>query len=277
MPPKLDLAGPFRPKKVLNIPEGNDRSGWPVASSEYLHCWNAIEEAGAAIHGPEWSSGDLLATVPTAFSPEAVRANLPTETDGSDDSIWEAAQTDWLDNIGAHARLLATIQWLDDELRNGRVIAHKLRAGEMMALPAKHWFGQAIGNSALNAGRVEGQWLFIGRRELMSKLATLREPEIAVPTSADGLHLSPYMKLMLAIAEDVSITPDNQPTIESLKAEIARLATSFGLQVNPHWGDKGRPDYKTWLPDKGFAELSGKMLDAMPSLLREISEQARRG
>ncbi|NML88813.1 hypothetical protein HHL26_06990 [Sphingobium sp. TB-6] len=261
--------------RLLNIPISSDGSSWPVASDEYLYCWQALIEVGKALYGDEWSFYDLLAMVPQR-PPGMVRAEARSPVK-EDDAFWDREAKKWQGNWNAHKRVSAAIEWFGDELRNSRVAAFTLKSGRMLKVEQGYWFGKAAHDAAFSAGQIGGYFLFIGRDELMARLALIREPEIAVPSTAEGLHLSPYMKLMLAIVENSKINPDNQPSIDSLKAEVAQLAPNFGLQVNPYYADRDRPEYKAWSPDKGYAELSGKMLDAIPSLVREIPSQVRRG
>lgn len=79
-------------------------------------------------------------------------------------------------------------------------------------------------------------------------------PEI---DEARGLHLSPYMRLMLEVIRRQNITPSNQSTKESLKAEILALSERFGCQID--------------------GQLSDKLAGAMATLVREPSSQRGRG
>ena len=281
MPTAQESAQLFYRGRTLSIPISADGKSWPVASDQYLYCWQALVEVGNAMHGSEWSFYDLIAMVP-GRPPELVRPSASGELK-EDDAYWESEAKKWKSNHAAHMRLMAVLNWFGDELRNGRVVAFTLKSGRMLKIDQGYWFGKAAHDNAFSAGMVDGHFLFIGRNELMARLALIREPEIAVPSTAEGLHLSPYMKLMLAVIGTAHIVPNStanpngQSSIESLKAEFVRLAPQFGLQVNPYWGERDRPEYKTWTPDKGHAELSNRLLDVMPSLIREISDQTRRG
>lgn len=64
-------------------------------------------------------------------------------------------------------------------------------------------------------------------------------------------HMSPYMKLMLAVVEKAGVTAENQPPKASLEAEIADL----------------------W---RGESPLSGRLIDAMATLIREPESQLGR-
>lgn len=60
------------------------------------------------------------------------------------------------------------------------------------------------------------QWLFVTDESL----AQFAAPALETPPSHTSQHLSPYMRLMISVIEDLGITPTNQPNLESLKKEF---------------------------------------------------------
>jgi hypothetical protein len=99
-------------------------------------------------------------------------------------------------------------------------------------------------------------------------LALVKSQAVLSGSDAD-LHLSPYMGLMVAVIRQMEIRPDNQPGVEAIKSTIAELAPAFGLDVDPK--DLDDPSrLQNWAPRAGTERLSRKMIEAMPTLLREI-------
>jgi hypothetical protein len=262
--------------QLLHIDVGGDRHSWPKASEQYVYCWPALEEIGSVLFREEWTSADLYAQVP-GLRPQFARANPPVgRVKSLSESAWERASEKWDHNKASHQRLSEALLWVGDELRNGRVIATKLERWQMVPLPSSYWFGVGAENAAWQTGKVGGLFLFLDRASLDLRLSVERQSAV-VPATTTEIHLSPYMKLMHAVIRSASVAPNNQPSIDSLKAEMVRLAPNFGLQANPHWADKSARGFKSWSPDKGFAELSNRLLEAMPTLVREIHDQTRRG
>lgn len=264
--------------RLLNIPISSDASSWPVASDEYLYCWQALIEVGKALHGDEWSFYDLLALVPQR-PPGMVRAEARSPVK-EDDAFWDREAKKWQGNWNAHKRVSAAIEWFGDELRNSRVAAFTLKSGRMLKVEQGHWFGKAAHDAAFSAGQIGGYFLFIGRDELMARLALIREPEIAVPSTAEGLHLSPYMKLMLAVIEQFGDRLRQRPQPKKIEVEraIEEIAPRFGLQCNPYAGDPNRKAEKAaWRPDKGLTALGETAHGVMATFIREISDQSMKG
>jgi hypothetical protein len=60
------------------------------------------------------------------------------------------------------------------------------------------------------------QWLFVTNESL----ARFTAPALGAPPSHTSRHLSPYVRLMIDVIDDLGITPTNQPNLESLKKEF---------------------------------------------------------
>ena len=70
-------------------------------------------------------------------------------------------------------------------------------------------------------------------------------------------HLSPYMNLMLAVAKEMSIKPDNQPKKEEVIEKLIEVAArDFGEELTE--------------------ELSNNLLQGMATLMRELESQKGR-
>jgi hypothetical protein len=91
-------------------------------------------------------------------------------------------------------------------------------------------------------------WIFVTAASLEQVLLT--QPFEAV-SSRDLPHLSPYMRVLLAVAKKLAISPDNQPKKDAVKAELEAA----------------------WTGER----LSDNLLDAMGTILREPDSQLGRG
>jgi hypothetical protein len=91
-------------------------------------------------------------------------------------------------------------------------------------------------------------WIFLASESLDKYLNG--QPFAPVAANID-VHLSPYMKTMLAVAKRLNITAENQPKLEVVKAELRRCWT-------------------------GSEPLSDRLLTAAATLLREPESQLGR-
>ena len=88
-------------------------------------------------------------------------------------------------------------------------------------------------------------WIYLTRASLDEYLTG--QP-YAAPNAPNNVHLSPYLKLMVAISKKMNITPDHQPKKEELIAVLKEKWTG---------------------PDK----LSENLVNSMATLLREPDSQ----
>jgi hypothetical protein len=255
-----------------------DRKKWPRASDEFVYAWEAIDLVGAALHQAQWLPSDLFCKVP-GKAPNVARWELKGKRPASEDkAFWDRAQDQWDENVAAHTRLLEAVEWIGTELRNDRLTAYTLSSGGMRKVGPGHWFGIDAENVAFLWGKIGDRFVFLDMAQLRGRCASLGQIA-AAPALANtsDLHLSPYMKMLLAVIEAERVTAEDQPVVAALEAKIIEMAPLFGLEVNPFHSDRSNPGYKSWVPTKGMAELSGKSLDVMPTIIREISKQSYRG
>lgn len=97
---------------------------------------------------------------------------------------------------------------------------------------------------------------FLSRESLQKALDAGKIPALQTAPELDRLHLSPYMRLMLHIIAEEGIDPEHQSSVFQLETALKAAAPKFGLEVSE-------------------SELSGRLLKAMPTLMREKS--SRRG
>ena len=94
------------------------------------------------------------------------------------------------------------------------------------------------------------EWIFLTSASLETYLLGLPAAKIS---TADLPHVSPYLRVMIAVAKKMAITPENQPKKESVVSEIEGA-----------WND--------------ITPLSPHLAQAMATLLREPgSQMGRRG
>jgi hypothetical protein len=162
-------------------------------------------------------------------------------------SAWQAFTKE---NDAARGRLTRVIEWIVDAARHGdlttylRIADIDRRAGFYREAPGGFWdVGDIVearfrnghleyvsedSDPHLPADQVEDVFIFFGAESLSRSLATMVSPA-RVPEEAVGLHLSPYMRLALAVIRDRSISLENQGKIADVKDAVFRLAPHFGL------------------------------------------------
>lgn len=80
-------------------------------------------------------------------------------------------------------------------------------------------------------------WFFFHKKEFEAALDRSREVKLPYDVPADGLgavHLSPYVKLMIEVAQVTEIGPEphQQVPVESLKITIQEIAERRGLEIS---------------------------------------------
>ncbi len=92
--------------------------------------------------------------------------------------------------------------------------------------------------------------IFVSIRSVEKVLGQVLVKPEEPKNSVEDQHLSPYLRLMLSIARDLSITPDSQPTIKTIRD-----------MVKHRWGELPRSD---------------SLMGAMCTMLHEPSSQLGR-
>jgi len=131
--------------------------------------------------------------------------------------------------------------------------------GCIAPLPAERWkgaSGQALFWKAEGETSVSrAHWIDLVKGPVFLQRASLdRFVSPLAPVAAQGIpeHLSPYLRFMLRVADQLKITPDNQVNVESIRAHLTQ-----------HWPAE-------------FGDLSRNLIDAMGTLLREPGSQRGR-
>ena len=229
-------------------------AAWPIDPSGYVFLARALNEIGRAKFGSEWD--------------RKVPPDPDDNEDDDDDSAeglaaWSQAPEAW-EKADAEARAtsasmrMAVWREISEQCLSGHLVTavRSTRGGPMTVLAADNWNTENLDNRFQRLQMSPSQpfaersvadtgWIYVDRESLDKYLAG--QP-YAAPNVANSVHLSPYLKLMLAIAKDMNIAPDRQPKKEQLIATLESKWTG---------------------PDK----LSKNLLSAMATLLREPDSQ----
>ena len=188
---------------------------WPLDPSGYVFLARAVQAIGQARFRDEWTSEEVT----TAF------VKLPPGPATQEAQRQQEAQR------AIFQRLRTVQREIVAGCESGELVsAIRLKAGGKMRLVRREWwntehwhnrFMMCQLNPSDPFGRgFEGDnycWIFL-RKESLEKYLQ-RQPFAPVATNID-VHLSPYMKTMLAVAKRLNITPDNQPKLDVVVAEL---------------------------------------------------------
>ena len=188
---------------------------WPLDPSGYVFLARGVQAIGKARFGDEWTGEEVT----TAF------VKLPPGPATQEAQRQQEAQRAIIQ------RLRTVQQEIVARCESGELVsAIRLKAGGVMKSVRREWWNTEYWhnrfmmcqlNPSNHFGRgFEGDdycWIFLTKESLEKYLQ--RQPFAPVATNID-VHLSPYMKTMLAVAKRLNITPENQPKLEVVVAEL---------------------------------------------------------
>lgn len=177
----------------------------PAAPSKYMFIVPAIAHVGR-VRIPDWNDAERTSLVE---GEDAARAGI--------DAIQSAAKL-------LHQAIM------DDDVT---IYSRPSSGGALTAMPTADWINDYTGvNIARSSGgpAVHGSvYLFVERSELEKKFV-VTPPDAGDQRHAD-IELSPYLRLMIEVAEKQGISADNHSTTDSLEADLLAEAHRFGLSV----------------------------------------------
>ena len=207
-----------------------------------------------------------IETLENALYPEPLLAPIKVSSGADEEAAWKYERDEEEYEEKKNRRRSETIDHFISACRAGTLISavrpkaggnyRELETWFWYSELCRHWF-QFCDVSLESPYETEDervwsdakQWLFVKTDNL-----TLYVTPKGVPWSPQTLPpLSAYMQLMVSVIQDLNITPDNQPKLESLMEEFK----------------------KRWRPEHG--EVSKRLLHGMASLVREPGSQAGRG
>ncbi|PAL19672.1 hypothetical protein [Sphingopyxis sp. GW247-27LB] len=154
----------------------------------------------------------------------------------------EKYYADWVAGIAAHSAAALALRRAAKALCRAVVdervtpYARPVNGGDTVEMERSIWSDETVpgrivrsGSLSLDAGK-SWLYLFVDRAELMKEFSPPSSPSEAVE-GRDLSALSPYLQLLIAVAEKQAITADNHSTVESLKADLLAEAPHFGLSV----------------------------------------------
>jgi hypothetical protein len=212
---------------------------WPRDPTGYVFLARAVHAIGQARFGAEWTGVEVT----TEFAKPLSR--LATQE----------ARRQYRAQRLINQRLKTVQQEIVTRCESGELVsAIRARAGGVMkVVPRTWWNTESLDNRfimcQLSPSEPFGSayagddfcWIFLTNESLQKYLQS--QPFALVAANID-VHLSPYMKTMLAVAKRLSITPENQPKLEAVKAELRKCWT-------------------------GSEPLSKRLLNAAATLLRQ--------
>lgn len=174
----------------------------------------------------------------------------PAPTEHVSDYIRHLAMEIWAreraENDSRATRLLGAVDWLVSRARDGelvtalRFVNTSLLEAHFMPVGGGVWHTEPIIPNRFAAGFFDhifpGQarafpvYAFFTRESLARALGAVRVASLA-PVEADGVWLSPYIKLMLAAVRQLQITENHAPKKQVIVDTLNALAPSFGLEL----------------------------------------------
>jgi hypothetical protein len=216
-------------------------SAWPRDTSDWIFLARAFQKVGSAMFGQHWTGEETI---------------TKTELDS---------------DPGPVARRSVVLMEMIGRLQTGDFESgiRPVKGGEIVSIDPTWWntepararlrfFGCQLDQDAPFDGAVvskRNSWIYVSKRTL-TNFADKQPFRPRINQQFEG-HLSPYMNLMLAVAKEMSIKPDNQPKKEEVIAKLNEVAAR---------------DFGEELPDK----LSNNLLKAMATLMRQTESQKGR-
>lgn len=261
------LRREMRGTRVLSNFWRNPRR-WPNPDNSKVFCCKALDIVGRSEFGSEWTSKefgaynrvdnwpqfvDTLAEFNWALSNH--KASNFSEKTGNALSEWgekyraeyDDAAVRWkefcLENNEYIKRLRAVCDWVESKARSGEICtflrlvdtAHK--SGEYLKAPDGFWNVEDTVHNRLSEGTVlfsqdnkdpEEYYIFFDKISLEESLLTL-DTSTELLDQLDVPHLSPYLKLALAVIRKEGITPENQLKKDAVLDTVHELAPKFGI------------------------------------------------
>jgi len=188
---------------------------WPRDPFEYVFLARAVQAIGQARFGDDWT-GKEATTEPVKLPPRLATQEARRQQ--------EAQRPIFQRLITVHKEIFARCE--SGEL----VSAIRAKAGGKMTVVRRAWWNtescynrftmcQLNPREPFRLG-LEGDdcwWIFLTKKSLEKFLQS--QPFAPVAANID-VYLSPYMKTMLAVAKRLNITPENQPKLEVVIAEL---------------------------------------------------------
>ena len=245
----------FLARAVLRIGPamfGNVWTGKEV-TTEFIE---ALPDRKSAKSNDVWRARDII---------KRQQSERDWDTDPLTDADWRAARTEINADIESRrlplTRAALVQREISERCESGDLVsaARAREGGQMMQLSKTSWntdrWQQRFGMCqihpkypfVLGSTGSDHCWIFLTSESLDRFLLT--KPFVRV-TSENLPHLSPYIRIMLAVAKKLDITPDHQPKKDEVMAEIREVWT-------------GQP-------------LSKNLLEAMATMLREPESQLGR-
>lgn len=192
-----------------------DPNQWPREPSGYVFLARAFDMIGRAMFGPNWTGEECLAGQPRLLtspqSPDAMAVHKTAlaayeKKKTVQNEIAMRCESRQINSAfryveGGEMLDINPICWNTDNLDPRFALCQ---------LDPRNPFGSAISGDHFG-------WIFLEREDLERFL--LSQPFAEKPSGLD-FHLSPYMQTLVTVARKMKITPENQPKIAEIEAEL---------------------------------------------------------
>lgn len=257
-------------KRIIQFPAVQMADRWPKAASQFVCIFEAVNVAGAALCGEEWTRGELLAvswpesprgkrmmarlvrpTPPIPHSlanPYQKRPAKPEPIEHVNEWHTEKLNEQWEANGKALKRLNQSVDWIAQKCRDGELKAFwrfRLGGGPLREMNAYEWNVDAPLFTFVSEGgntrycrelKNQGPWetfVFFEKQQLLDVLK--REPDAPlIVAEADLARLSPYLRLAVHVAlQRRYFDRDSCETKDSREAEIEAAWNKFIPDIAP--------------------------------------------
>lgn len=226
--------------RLLDLDIWSKRDAWPRPDKTRIFLAEALDLTGKAMHRDAWTGDEIQAVTRLSLIPSDIeraiyrwpkRGSRPEQTKCDAERIRREQNNAGLD------RLFSVANWIGDRCRDDEVATYirPISGGEFLDADASLWNVDDVLTTHFRRCRCDYQFgygpsspchIFLDRSALSAALAMVAP--IAIPET-EGLHLSPYMRLLLAVIREEDIRPSNQPKIETIKGTIKFLGPKFGI------------------------------------------------
>ncbi|RWI40023.1 MAG: hypothetical protein EOQ93_32150 [Mesorhizobium sp.] len=239
-----------------------DRSTWPPEGKDYVFLGDAVLQMGAKLWPENWNDNDIKATplflpdipLAKASGPQLAVARIllrETRHDISSpehftEEIWNealiASRQQMLVHLEAEGRakaakemirkfsvqeaLLTAIRWERDGSYS------PLQSTLWTLLPkVQEWFQTCqVASTDIFSGASHGQyhWIYVSKRHLENipiAGAASSSPSVAEPAKG---HRSDYLQFLLAAADALNVTPDDERLAKQVEADVLAYARNTG-------------------------------------------------
>jgi hypothetical protein len=245
----------------------SNRATWPYGGAAHTFVGEALEIVGRHFYATEWTGDEfwrgyleieyravegLLAdagkfgrlsavNILRKFQPDIAPASEELLTD----EMWTAAQAQLPRYVEARRAAAVRLRKAKEKLRDlcakGELVgAYRWSSGDHSKIDAARWntekylewlkngyvYFSDVRRSSFGGSESEGFYLFIESEGLEALKVTTAD---AISTPSEPGHLSPYLRLMIAVSHELNVSPIHQPKKVDVEAKIREISKRPGM------------------------------------------------